>query len=79
MTTPINVRTLRSLCAHRLEAEITTALERFMVLGETDRIGVDVDTSAMKGPHPNIRAGCGSNYMAKGRIGSMKEFITERI
>jgi hypothetical protein len=58
------------LCAQRLEAEITTASERFIVLGEPDRIGVDVDTSAMKGPHPNIRAGCGSNYMAKRRIAS---------
>src|SRR6266852_9488422 len=67
MTTPISVSTLRSLCAHRLEAEITTASERFIVLGELDRIGVDVDTSAMKRPHPNIRAGCGSNYTGRGR------------
>ncbi len=52
MTTPISVRTLRSLSAHGLEAEITTASERFIIRGEPDRIGVDVDTSAMKEPHP---------------------------
>src|SRR6516164_3938314 len=31
MTTPTRVRTLRSLCAHRLEVEIATASEKFMV------------------------------------------------
>ena len=55
MTTPISVSALRSLCAERLEAEITTASERFIVRGEPDLIGVDADASAMKGPHPNIR------------------------
>ena len=55
MTTPISVRTLRSLCAQRLEAEVTTASEKFIVLGELNRIGVDVDTSAMKGSHPVVR------------------------
>ena len=62
MTTPNSERTLRSLCAQRLEAEITTATERFIVRGEPDRMGVDMDTSAMKGPHPNIRGKrCWSN------------------
>jgi len=54
MTTPISERTLRSLCAQGLEAEVTTASQKFIVLGELNRIGVDVDTSVMKGPHPNI-------------------------
>jgi hypothetical protein len=54
MTAPISVRTLRSLCAHGLEAEITTSSERFIVRGEPDWMVVDMDTSAMKGPHPNI-------------------------
>src|SRR5262245_62104697 len=40
MTTPINVSTLRSLCAHRLEVEIATASNKFMVLG--DRIAAAV-------------------------------------
>src|SRR5215831_952669 len=38
MTTPTSVRTLRSLCAHRLEVEMATASEKFIVL--RDRIGV---------------------------------------
>jgi hypothetical protein len=39
-----------------------------MVLPEVDRMGVDVGTSAIEGPHPNIRAGCGSNYKYNGRF-----------
>src|SRR5437016_12854037 len=31
MTTPTSVRTLRSLCAHRLDVEMATASEKFMV------------------------------------------------
>src|SRR5204862_2373552 len=59
MTTPISVRTLRSLCAQRLEAEIATASEKFIVDGlamseRRDRIG----------PHRNIRRGGGRNNMA---------------
>src|SRR6267154_3892535 len=50
ITTPTSVRTLRSLCAQRLEAEMATASERFIVVGR----GIDPgDTNA---PHPNIRA-----------------------
>src|SRR5881275_2154003 len=33
ITTPISVKTLRSLCAQRLEAEIATASDKFIVLG----------------------------------------------
>src|SRR5436190_22585179 len=33
MTTPISVRTLRSLCAQRLEVAIATASEKFIVDG----------------------------------------------
>jgi len=40
--------------AQRLEAEVTTASEKFIVLGELNRIGVGVDASAMKGPHPVV-------------------------
>src|SRR5882724_252647 len=59
MTTPMSVRTLRSLCAQRLEVAIATASEKFIVdglaMGERrDRIG----------PHPNIRRGGGRNNMA---------------
>src|SRR2546430_674714 len=59
MTTPMSVRTLRSLCAQRLEVAIATASEKFIVdglaMGERrDRIG----------PHPNIRKGGGRNNMA---------------
>src|SRR6516162_11966568 len=38
ITTPTRVRTLRSLCAQRLEVEMATASEKFMVL--RDRNGV---------------------------------------
>src|SRR6267378_7823125 len=51
ITTPISVKTLRSLCAQRLEAEIATASDKFIVLGRGIEPG---DTNA---PHPNIRAG----------------------
>src|SRR6266478_6868010 len=50
ITTPTSVKTLRSLCAQRLEAEIATASDKFIVVGR----GIDPgDTNA---PHPNIRA-----------------------
>jgi len=62
----------------RLEAEITTASERSIVLGEPDRIGVDVDTSAMKGPHPNIRAGCARITWPKGGCVQVGAHKTER-
>src|SRR6266851_9454640 len=51
ITTPISVRTLRSLCAQRLEAEMATASDKFIVVGRGIEPG---DTTA---PHPNIRAG----------------------
>src|SRR5882762_3891967 len=50
ITTPISVSTLRSLCAQRLEAEIATASDKFIVVGRGIEPG---DTNA---PHPNIRA-----------------------
>src|SRR5690242_1933354 len=59
ITTPISVRTLRSLCAQRLEAEIATASDRFIVVGRGIEPG---DTNA---PHPNIRAGQHWDFMAR--------------
>src|SRR5256885_13513702 len=59
MTTPISVRTLRSLCAQRLEAEMATASDKFIVVGRGIEPG---DTNA---PHPNIRAGLRRDIMAK--------------
>src|SRR5215471_2698878 len=64
MTTPISVRTLRSLCAHRLEEAIATASERFIVEGlamvpRRDRFG----------PHPNIRREKARSYV---RVGQRK-------
>src|SRR6267378_4181419 len=56
ITTPISVRTLRSLCAHRLEAEMATASDKFIVVGRGIEPG---DTTA---PHPNIRAGHPSDF-----------------
>src|SRR6266403_1178392 len=57
ITTPISVSTLRSLCAQRLEAEIATASDKFILVGR----GIDPgDTNA---PHPNIRAGGFWNYL----------------
>src|SRR5882762_8705476 len=58
MTTPISVSTLRSLCAQRLEAEIATASDKFMVVGRGIAPG---DTTA---PHPSIRAGGFWNYLS---------------
>src|SRR2546421_3705576 len=49
MTTPISVRTLRSLWAQRLEAEIATASDKFMVVGR------GIEPGDTKAPHPNIR------------------------
>src|SRR5260370_8977450 len=50
ITTPTSVRMLRSLCAQRLEAEMATASDKFIVVGR----GIDPgDTNA---PHPNIRS-----------------------
>src|SRR5260370_965171 len=60
MTTPISVSTLRSLCAHRLEAEMATASDKFIVVGRGIEPG---DTNA---PHPNIRAGLPWNYRRGG-------------
>src|SRR6266568_6061273 len=60
MTTPISVRMLRSLCAHRLEAEMATASDKFIVVGR----GIDHgDTNA---PHTNIRAADPRNYLPAG-------------
>src|SRR5436853_3329727 len=59
MTTPISVRTLRSLCAQRLEAEMATASDKFIVVGRGIEPG---DTNA---PYPNIRAGLRRDIMAK--------------
>src|SRR2546421_9126600 len=56
ITTPISVKTLRSLCAHRLEAEMATASDKFIVVGRVIESG---DTTA---PHPNIRAGQPSDF-----------------
>src|SRR5437667_397613 len=56
MTTPISVRTLRSLWAQRLEAEIATASDKFMVVGRGIGPG---DTNA---PHPNIRRASDRDY-----------------
>jgi len=56
MTTPISVRTLRNLCAQRLEAEMATASEKFIVVGR----GIEPrDTNAL---YSNIRAGQLSDY-----------------
>src|SRR6267154_3228561 len=59
ITTPTSVRTLRSLWAQRLEAEIATASERFMVVGRGIEPG---DTTA---PHPNIRVGKHRDYAGR--------------
>ncbi len=57
MTTPMSVRTLRNLWAQRLEAEMATASDKFIVVGR----GVEpADTNT---PHPNIRAGSFWNYV----------------
>src|SRR5712692_10562793 len=57
MTTPTSVRMLRSLCAQRLEAEMATASDKFIVVGR----GIDPgDTNA---PHPNIRGTDPQNYV----------------
>src|SRR6266581_1805081 len=60
MTTPISVRTLRSLCAHRLEAEIATASDKFSVVGR----GIEPEDA--NAPHPNIRAAGPRNYLPAG-------------
>src|SRR6266851_7018730 len=57
MTTPTSVRTLRSLCAHRLEAEMATASDKFIVVGR------GIEPGDTNGPHPNIRAGDLRNYL----------------
>src|SRR6266446_10860194 len=60
ITTPTSVSTLRSLCAHRLEAEMATASDKFIVVGR----GIEpADTNA---PHPNIRAGPYRDYRREG-------------
>src|SRR6266704_5734903 len=56
MTTPISVSTLRSLCAQRLEAEMATASDKFIVVGRGIELG---DTNA---PHPNIRRASDRDY-----------------
>src|SRR5439155_3998616 len=56
ITTPISVKTLRSLCAQRLEAEMATASDKFIVVGR----GIEPGDSP--GPHPNIRAGQPSDF-----------------
>src|SRR6266478_8797150 len=63
MTTPMSVRTLRNLCAQRLEAEMATASDKFIVVGRGMERG---DTNA---PHPNIRAGPPWNYRRGARNG----------
>src|SRR5216683_398094 len=57
MTTPISVRTLRSSCAHRLEAEMATASDKFIVVER------GIEPGDTNGPHPNIRAGDLRNYL----------------
>src|SRR5206468_3146094 len=61
MTTPISVRTLRSLCAQRLEAEIATASDKFMV--EFMVVGRGIEPGDTNEPHPNIRAGQLRDFM----------------
>src|SRR5207302_10536658 len=63
ITTPISVRTLRSLCAQRLEAEMATASDKFIVVGRGIEPG---DSNA---PHPNIRAGQPSDCRVRTGIG----------
>src|SRR5213593_3272302 len=66
MTTPISVRMLRSLCAQRLEAEMATASDKFIVVGRGIEPG---DTNA---PHPNIRAeACQSNSGGWGGLSNL--------
>ncbi len=68
MTTPMSVRTLRSLCAQRLEAEMATASDKFIVVGRGIAPG-DANAS-----HPNIRAGQPWNYRQAQEAGTMGSF-----
>jgi hypothetical protein len=45
-----------------------------MVLGETERVKVDEDTSAMREPHPNIRTRRGRYYTVSEGI-SLKSIL----
>src|SRR5882757_8694598 len=57
LNTPPHGTGPRRLCAQRLEAEIATASDKFILVGR----GIDPgDTNA---PHPNIRAGGFWNYL----------------
>src|SRR5216684_9274328 len=59
ITTPTSVRMLRNLCAQRLEAEMATASDKFIVVGR------GIDPGDTNGPHPNIRGeACRSNASA---------------
>src|SRR2546422_1199397 len=49
ITTPTSVRTLRSLCAQRLEAEMATASDKFIVVGR------GIEPGDRNSPHPSIR------------------------
>ena len=42
MTTPISVSTLRNLCTHRLDAEMATASDKFIVVGRGMPLGAVV-------------------------------------
>src|SRR5712691_6979574 len=56
ITTPMSVRMLRSLCAQRLEAEMATASEKFIVDARA------IAWIGAREPHPNIRAGHPSDF-----------------
>src|SRR5258708_7503039 len=66
MTTPMSVRTLRSLCAQRLEAEMATASDKFIVVGRGIEPG---NTTA---PHPSIRAGEPWDYRRIQKLGTTR-------
>src|SRR5919108_3755866 len=77
MTTPISVRALRSLCAHRLEVEMATASEKFIVLRNRKAAAGSCESPGVWGglvgfsmgfggdtnaPHPSIRTAEHRNY-----------------
>src|SRR5215472_5392197 len=81
MTTPISVSMLRSLCAHRLEVEMATASEKFMVLRDRAEVAVPCKPGWFglcavgsgigfcgdtTAAHPNIRAAGHWNYALSG-------------
>src|SRR5215470_6557031 len=66
ITTPMSVRALRSLCAQRLEAEIATASEKFIVDGRA------ISVERGKWPHPIIRIGSTGVTGDLSRAGSLE-------